>query len=160
MLSISNTSNCKRQDCLATDDTDKIRMPSKISNKSVGQKNDPFPMQIIRENPCNPWQKIISFTVLVTQKARMRRVFIQTCRQTAGARVAKEATIPVIVFHDFSFYAIYEENIARWQRIFSKIGSIDLTLPFFALHFPIIVGGVLSSVPVPILYSSTRRHLL
>ena len=31
-------SNCKRQDYLATDDTDKTRMPSKIANESVGQK--------------------------------------------------------------------------------------------------------------------------
>ena len=31
--------------------------------ESVGQKNVLFPIQIIRENPCNPWQKIISFTV-------------------------------------------------------------------------------------------------
>ena len=63
MLRYPANSNCKRQDYLATDDTDKTRMSSKISNESVGQKNVLFPMQTIRENPCNPWQKIISFTV-------------------------------------------------------------------------------------------------
>ena len=59
----SSYSNCKRQDYLATDDTDKTRMPNKISNELVGQKSSVSYANYLRENPCNPWQKIISFTV-------------------------------------------------------------------------------------------------
>jgi len=48
--------------CLATEYTDKTRMPSTISNESGWTKNVLFQMQTIRENPWHPWQKIISFT--------------------------------------------------------------------------------------------------